>query len=69
MTDEYGKRNNHNHRKRGGCHADRSRLDDAAGNVRCVQRVRMLHPQGYTRHIQEWRVIGKRNEAARQEGW
>ena len=36
MRHDNGTGNNHNHRKRGGCHADRSRLDDAAGNVRCV---------------------------------
>ena len=46
MNNDYGTWNNHNHRKRGGCHADRSRLDDAAGNVRCVQCVRLRHPQG-----------------------
>ena len=34
MRHDNGTGNNHNHRKRGGCHADRSRLDDATGNVR-----------------------------------
>ena len=33
--------NNHNQRKRGGHYSDRSRLDDAAGNVRCIQCVRL----------------------------
>ena len=33
MRHDNGTGNNHNHRKRGGCHADRSRLDDAAGNA------------------------------------
>ena len=32
-------RNNHNQRERGGRHADCSRLDDDAGNVRCILRV------------------------------
>ena len=51
MRHDNGTGNNHNHRKRGGCHADRSRLDDTAGNVRCVQRVRLRHPQGYTLYL------------------
>lgn len=68
MRHDNGTGNNHNHRKRGGCHADRSRLDDAAGNVRCVQRVRLRHPQGYTLYLQKHGIVGKRNEAVHQTG-
>lgn len=57
MNNDYGTGNNHNHRKRVGRHTDRSRLDDAAGDVRCVQRVRLRHPQGYTLYLQNMELL------------
>ena len=68
MNNDYGTGNNHNHRKRVGRHTDRSRLDDAAGDVRCVQRVRLRHPQGYTLYLQKHGIVGKRNEAVQDNG-
>ena len=52
----------------GGHHTDRSRMDDAAGNVRCVQCIRLRHPQGNPCHLQEYGIIGKRHHALRQAG-
>ena len=48
--------------------ADRSRMDDAAGNVRCVQCVRLLCPQGHCCHLQEQGTVGGRNGAPCQAG-
>lgn len=41
LGNDYGTWNNYNQRKRCGHYSDRSRLDDAAGDVRCVQCVRL----------------------------
>ena len=68
LENDYGTWNNHNQRKRSGHYADRSRMDDAAGNVRYVQRIRLRHPQGYPCHLQEHGVVGKRHHALRQAG-
>ena len=44
-TNEYGTRNHYNQWKRSGRHAERSRLDDTAGNVRPVYGILLWHPQ------------------------
>ena len=35
---------------------------------RCVQCVRLRHPQGYPCHLQEHGIVGRRNDAACQAG-
>ena len=66
LGNDYGTRNNHNQRKRGGHNADCSRIDDDAGNVRCLLRVLLRHPQGYTGYLQEQGTVGKRHHALHQ---
>ena len=68
LVNDNGTWNNHNQRKRGGHYSDRSRMNNAAGNVRCVQRIRLRHPQGNPCHLQEYGVIGKQHHALRQAG-